>query len=253
MIETTKEYYSEKAEYITNKLTNKIKNDIENFEGFLNIPFTKNMIRVKYEYDLENTGVTEDDVIDMTIDESIESLIYSAITKIEPFKINNIYLTNQLSLSSSIEIKEYLDYVIEHKQDDMKNYKLESIKYLYFGDNCIPFMKHLIEDLDIHNGCIGEYKGIKFFYIEKLEHIYMSNYSYIDLNTIDIRYNEYVKEDFSNIFGPDDLYENIPNYMKRGVITLNCMLGDVKLLKLNTIFGNGKMFYRKLKLQRITK
>ena len=80
----------------------------------------------------------------------------------------------------------------------------------------------------------------------------MSTAPVVDLNTVDIKYNEYIKEEYDN-YPIDSLYEEISAEFKRGVITLNCYLGDIKMLKVNTIFGNGKAFMRKLKLTRILK
>lgn len=260
MKESTKNYYDEKANHIHEMFLEKVQDNIQSFEAFTNIPFAKSMIRVKFEYDLEyktikgdESIITEDDIIDMTIDDGLESLIYSAITKMKINKNRDIYLTHHLPQTSSDQIKDFLDFVSNIKFGDKITQQLDSIKYLYFGEKHITFMPWILgKDIVIEDGYVGKYKDIKFFYISEINDIYMSNSAFVDLNTINIKYNEYILEEFDGIF-TDEGYETIPNNMKRGVMTLNCFLGDPKLLRLNCEFGNGMGFTRKLKLMRILK
>ncbi|NPV13294.1 MAG: hypothetical protein HPY57_16155 [Ignavibacteria bacterium] len=179
-------------------------------------------------------------------------LISSSIQKLKPKQCYNIYLTEHLTKSSAAEIKSYLDYAVNFQFKNHIDKQLNSIKYLYFGEKHIRFISQIVK-LNKIDGCCAEYEGIKFFYIDILDDIYLSNASFIDINSMDIRYNEYIKEEFSDLFDVDVLYENVPDLMKKGVLTLNCYLGDVNIIKLKCDFGNSKAFYRKLKLSRIIK
>ena len=249
--ETTKNYYELRSDVIKDLFINKVQENIDNYEPFIRVGVTKSMIRVKYEHDLENENVNYGDIIDMIIDESIESIIYSSIIKSPITKEVNMFLTNQMPKSSASEITEYLDYVgnFQYMNDVIK--QMDSIKYLYFGQKHIPFITYITNSKSFE-GCVAEYKGIRMFYVEKLEDIYMSTAPVVDLNTVDIKYNEYIKEEYDN-YPIDSLYEEISAEFKRGVITLNCYLGDIKMLKVNTIFGNCKAFMIKIKLTRILK
>jgi len=252
MIESTNEYYENKADFIFGKLHKKITDNHTDFEGFINTPFSKSMLRVKFEYDLESKGFTEEDIIELTIEQGLSSIIYSGLIKTEITKERQSYLSNQIP-SSAHEIKDYLDYIASYNYKDIISEQMESIKYLYFGEKFITFIPYILDDFELKDGYVGTYKGIKFFYIEMLEDIYMTNHSYIDLNTTLIKYNEYIREEYDDLFTDEIIFEKVPNKMKRGVMTLNCIMGDVKMLKIKCHFGLGKMFMRKVKLQRILK
>jgi len=214
--ETTKEYYEKKSEHITDKFTKQVQDNIEIYDGFVNTPFEKSMIRLKYEYDLEQQiEISEDEVIDILIDESLSKIIYSSITKSE-IEEEDIYLLKDLDKD--------IDRILQIKVKD----EIEKIKYLFIGKAHLS----LFSDLDGNNQ--GKYKGLDIFYIEDVEDIYLSNESFIDLNTLDVKYNEYVKKEFYGLYSGKDLYEDIPNKMKRGVITINCILGLVKIYKIET-------------------
>jgi len=260
--ESTEKYYQDKILLISEKIKNKINSNIDYYQAFINVPFAKSMIRFKFNFDLsveENkmmNGFTnsfnDDDMIDMIVDEGLNALISSTIKKIEPNKSRDIYLADGLIDSSVNEIKYYLDYALNLKFNNDIEKQLNSVKYLYFGVKHIRYILKIINTNKIEGYC-GNYKNIKFFYIETIEDIYLSSSSFIDLNTTDIRYNEYIKEEYSDLFDIDVLYENVPNLIKKGVLTLNCYLGDINLIKLNCNFGEGVTFYRKLKLSRILK
>lgn len=260
MIKTTKEYYEKKSEHIQDIFSKKVQDNIDNYEAFVNIPVTKSMIRLKYEYDLEyktakdvNSSISEEDIIDMTIDEAMNSLVYSSLIKTNVDKEKDVFVSTQMPKSSSSQIRDIIDYVATIKYKDAVHKHYNGVKYLFFGEKHIPFIPNLINTKDINDGYVGKYRGIKFFYMQYIEDIYMSNMPFIDLNTINVKYNEYILEKFDNIFGPEALIEEVPANMKRGVMTINCSLGVVKLIKLHTVFGQGKIFSRILKIERILK
>jgi len=122
MIESTKNYYEKKSEHITEMFMKNIQDKIEEYEGFINTPFSKNMIRVKFEYDLtydfqqniNNNTYSEDDIIELVIEESLDSLIFSSLTnkKITSDKEVEILLNTQDKKTSANNIKEYLVLMI---------------------------------------------------------------------------------------------------------------------------------------------
>ena len=69
------------------------------------------------------------------------------------------------------------------------------------------------------------------------------------METVDIRYNECLREFFFKKYENDD-YENVPSFAKTLIATINCMLGEVDIVKLKCI-RNGKQFIRKEKFKRI--
>lgn len=259
--ESTKNYYQDKVNIIYEKIKNKINTNIDDYQAFINVPITKSMVRFKFDFDLAveekpmmngfSNGYNNNN-IEMVIDESLYILISSTIEKIQPKKSRDIYLTDGLIDSSANEIKYYLDYFSNINFKNQIDKQLNSIKYLYFGEKHIRYVSQIINMKKIEGYC-GNYKDIKFFYIEPIEHIYLTNAAFLDLNTIDVRYNEYIKEEYSNMFDVDALYEEIPDIMKKGVLTLNCYLGDINIFKLDCHFGEGIIFNRKLKLSRILK
>jgi len=80
MEQEEKNYYELKADKIYNMFVKKIDANLTDYIPFINVPFSKSMIRVRYEYDMDN-DVTEDEIIDATIDQSIDNLIYSSLIK----------------------------------------------------------------------------------------------------------------------------------------------------------------------------
>ena len=261
--ESTKNYYAEKASKITQIYAKKLSDNFDDYEGFINVPFTKSMIRLKFDVDLDyktsygrKTSMTEEDVFEMMVDESLSSLIYSGIEKQKPNRELDIFLTNQMPKTSTDNVIEFLDSALKKQNINKMQQEIDKIRFMYIGDVHIPLIPHILEQIDTldWNGYIGEYEGIKIFYVEQLTDIYITSAPYIDLTTIDVRYNEYIKKKYDKLYNPEKCYyEEIERKQKNAVITLNCNLGDVKILKLRTIYGTGKTFMRKLKLQRILK
>lgn len=256
LAKSTEKYYQEKINFIYEMIKKKFNSNLTDYEAYMNTPFSKSMIRFKFEYDLEynmdKINISEGELMELAIDDSIPSLLYSTLTKIKPSQYRDIYLTEYLTESSANEIKEYLDYATDYDFADEITKQINCIKYLYFGEKHIRYISKIIE-MNNREGYVGKYKDIKFFYIERLEDIYLSNAAFIDLNTIDVRYNEYIKEEFDDIYDENVLYEDVHKFMKKGVITLNCILGDINIAKLVCHFGEGNQFCRKLKLSRILK
>jgi len=256
MLESTKEYYERKSEKISDLFDKKIKDNEENYQGFVNTPFSKNMIRLKFEYRNEDVyNITDDDVLDVLVEESLDSLIYSSFTNqdIEKDLELELLLNDQDKSGSTINIKDYLDYVIDFKHDNYIDETINKIKNMYIGDKIIPFLPYLLDDVNGQNIYLGDYRSIKLFYIRNLEDVYLTSDSFIDLNTIDVRYNEYILEDYHTDYNEDSKYEEIEDYKKMGVLTLNCSLGDVKIIKLKAIFNQANQYLRKKKLERILK
>ncbi len=261
--DSTKDYYAEKAGKITQIYDKKLSDNFDDYEGFINVPFTKSMIRLKFDVDLDyktsygrKTSMTEEDVFEMMVDESLSSLIYSGIEKQKPNRELDIFLTNQMPKTSADNVIEFLDSALKKQNVNKMQQEIDKIRFMYIGDVHIPLIPHLLEQIDTldWNGYIGEYEGIRIFYVEQLTDIYITSAPYIDLTTIDVKYNEYLKKRYDTLYDPETcLYEEIENNQKNAVITLNCTLGDVKIFKLRTIYGNGKCFMRKIKLQRILK
>lgn len=263
MKDSTKKYYEEKAGKITQIYAQKISDNYEDYEGFINIPFAKSMIRLKFDVDLgDNTkSMSEEDVFNMVVDESLNSLIYSGVEKQIPNKENYIYLSNQMPVSSARCIMEFLDSALKIEQENKIQQEVDKIRYMYIGEKHLQFIPYMIKKemfgeymikKEMFGGYVGEYKGIKIFYIDKIENIYITSAPFIDLTTIDVRYNEYIKKQYDKLYNSNSKYEEIENKQKNAVVTLNCNLGDVKIYKLNTIYG-GKAYMRKLKLQKILK
>jgi len=246
-MEEEKSYYEKKEDKIFEIFTRKVQENVDEYEPFLNVPFTKSMIRVRYEYDALEQKISEEDLIEMTIDEAIESLIYSSLVKSTPIIEKDIFLSNNLVKSSYNEIKGMIDYIvglnIKITQDQPKQLidALSSFKYLFYGEKHYRILNNF------------KYKDINLVYVENLEDIYLSNSSVIDLNSIDVKYTEYMKEDFDGLDDGLDSLEFIPEVMKKSVMTLNCVLGDVNIVKFKCLFGENRQFYRKLKLQKILK
>jgi len=258
---STKDYYAEKAGKITQTYAKTLADDYENYEGFINIPFAKSMIRLKFNVNLDyktawgnpTTSMSDEDVFDMLVEESLHSLIYSGIIKSEINKTRDIYLTNQMPKSSAENIKEFLNTALRRENKNPYQQEIDKIRYMYIGDIHIRLMPHII-GVQENSTYQGEYEGIKIYLIPNLEDIYITSAPFIDLTTIDVRYNEYVKEKYDKKWNPDkEKMEEIKKEDKSAVVTLNCNLGDVKIFKLKTIYGNGKAYMRKLKLQRILK
>lgn len=245
MDNSTKIYYDNKAKMIHDNIKNKINFNINDYECFINTPYTKSMIRLKFEFDLN------EDYTDMIIEESLLNLILSSFNNLQIKSENQIYLSEYLNKSSEKEITDYLDYYnnISYLNDIDK--QLNSIKYLYFGEKHIRYLSNFIDINNIKGYC-GNYKNIKLFYVEYIDDIFLSNAAIIDLNTIDVKYNEYILKDYFDKYN-EMLYENIPNNFKKGVITLNCSLGDIDIIKLKCEFGKDLFLHRKLKLSKILK
>lgn len=252
--ETTKNYYQQKIDHVYQQIRERLESNQIDYEAYTNTPFAKSMIRFKFDFDLavENCNIPYEDMINMVIEEGMDSLLYSSIIKIEPKQYRDIYISEHLPDSSASEIKSYLDYAIEYEFENEIDAQLNKIRYLYFGEKHIKYIDKII-DLGNINGYVGNYKGIKFFYIDQLEDIFISNGSFIDLNTMDVKYNEYIIQKWADMFDENVLYEEVADNMKKGVLTLNCYLGDVNIVKLQCHYGDGKTFYRKLKLSRILK
>jgi len=250
--DSTKEYYKQKIELFYEEIKNKINSNKKDYEAYMNIPFTKSMIKFRFDFDLVHEGLEQNDLIEMIVDEGLNSLLYSSINKIQPTKYRDIYLTEHLTDSSASEIRTYLDYVVDYKFENSTDAQLNKIRYLYFGEKHIRYIDRIVK-LNKIEGFVGEYKGIKLFYIENLENIFLSNSAFIDLNTMDVRYNEYIKEEWSDMYDENVLYEDVVDSFKKGVLTLNCFLANINIIKLCCYFGNGTAFYRKLKLSRILK
>jgi len=261
--ESTKKYYAEKAGKITQIYAKKLSDDYENYEGFINVPFTKSMIRLKFDVDLDYktiygspSSMSEEDIFDMMVEESLSSLIYSGLEKQKPNRELDIFLTNQMPKTSADNVIEFLDSALKKQNVNKLQQDIDQIRYMYIGDIHIKLIPHMLENIETleWNGYLGEYEGIKIFYVDQLTDIYITSAPYIDLTTIDVRYNEYIKKKYDKLYNPEKCYyEEIERKQKNAVITLNCNLGDVKILKLRTIYGTGKTFMRKLKLQRILK
>ena len=253
---STQKYYAEKAGKITQIFAEKIGKNYEDYEGFINIPFTKSMIRLKFDVDLHyktNKGnktksMSDEDIFEMVVDESLLRLICSGIEKQIPNKELDIFLTNQIIKSSAFNVIEFLDSALKNSRQE----EVDKIRFMYVGEKCCQIIPEIVGSKNFDNFFLGEYKGIKIFYIEQLEDIYITSAPFIDLTSIDVRYNEYIKEEF-DMYNNNKRYERVKNELKNAIITLNCNLGDIKIIKLKTIYGNGNAFMRKLKLQRILK
>ncbi|MCK9417075.1 hypothetical protein M0Q97_10505 [Candidatus Dojkabacteria bacterium] len=175
----------------------KIKKGVD-FEPFVNILTSKQILDLKYHYESNRV-----DVIPDLINMSFESLIKSAI------------------LNKYKEI-EYTDNILDNINDDLIDpieKQLKSIKYLFFGLNNYDNIEKILGDKLILSEdfmfYVGEYNDIKFYLIPSLSDIYLSNLPIVDFNLMKILYEEEIKENIS-----------------MAVVTINCMLGEFEIIKL---------------------
>lgn len=175
----------------------KIKKGVD-FEPFVNILTSKQILDLKYHYESNRV-----DVIPDLINMSFESLIKSAI------------------LNKYKEI-EYTDNILDNINDDLIDpieKQLKSIKYLFFGLNDYDNIEKILGDKLILSEdfmfYVGEYNDIKFYLIPSLSDIYLSNLPIVDFNLMKILYEEEIKENIS-----------------MAVVTINCMLGEFEIIKL---------------------
>lgn len=175
----------------------KIKKGVD-FEPFVNILTSKQILDLKYHYESNRI-----DMIPDLINMAFESLIKSAI------------------LNRYKEI-EYTDNILDNINDDLIDpieKQLKSIKYLFFGlneyDNIAKILGGNLISSEDFMFYVGEYNDIKFYLIPSLTNIYLSNLPIVDFNLMKILYEEEIKENIN-----------------MAVVTINCMLGEFEMIKL---------------------
>lgn len=175
----------------------KIKKGVD-FEPFVNILTSKQILDLKYHYESNRIEVIPD-----LITMAFESLIKSAI------------------LNKYKEI-EYKDNILDNINDDLIDpieKQLKSFKYLFFGLNDYDNITEILGDKLILSEdfmfYVGEYNDIKFYLIPSLSDIYLSNLPIVDFNLMKILYEEEIKENIN-----------------MAVVTINCMLGEYEIIKL---------------------
>jgi hypothetical protein len=252
---STKKYYQEKSTKIVQFIFDEVSG--KNYEGFMNIPASSKMLRLKYDVDLNlynykknKITLSEDKIFKAISDEILSNLLYSSLIRSDIVSTTEEVVSLMFQESSSKEILNKIHEFINIKEQNRYIRDLNKIRFMYIGSNHYPFIFNII-GVGKEDVYLGEYKGIKIYLVEGLDDIFFSNAPVIDLKTIDIRYNEYIKEEHFNKY-EKELYENIDNEYKKSVVTANCVLGDVNVYKLKTTF-NDKQYMRKIKLQRLLK
>jgi hypothetical protein len=251
-MENNKNYYNKIATQITQKFNNKISQNYDYYNGFLNSPITKNLIRLKYDIDLNSLPSTK--LFDILVDKSLSTLIFSSIKKQKLNDEIEIHLNDQYENISVNKIINILNIISNKQYSNISQQELNEIRYMYIGGPHFRIISKLLNIKNTINDYLGEFNGIKIYYINNLTDIYISNAPYIDLSTIDIKYNEYIKEQYKNSYNLQTcVFENVENFMKNATITLNCELSDIRIIKLKTVFDDDKNYIRYMKIKNILK
>jgi len=248
MTEETKKYYEEKLQVISTIFNKKIYEKEDDYEPFFNTPYSSSMIQLTHEYELSIPNLEPIVILEHLVDTTLNTLVTTSIQKITPTIELDLNLSKHRTSTSAIILKEQINNYIDIKYDSPIQKELESYKYLFFGDNNLSVITKLLDAYppSMCEMFFGLYRNIKLYFIPNLEHIYMSNNPILSLNTIQLHYNECSKYDGSNTN-----MESLPNFEKKGIISSNCLLGDITLLKIKCNYTNGTAFLRKLKLDRI--
>lgn len=256
--ESTKKYYAEKSNRISQIIDKKLIDD--NYNGFINVPISKNMIQLKYDVGLTIDGhITNDEEFEMIVDEAIYNLIYSSCIKQTINEEISVFLCNQMVGDSAENLTNFIDESINLNTNKSIE-DINKIRYMYVGEPHLKLIDHILTKKTPTNNYLGNYKNkkhdtIQIYYVDQLTDIYLTSGPYVDLSKIDVKYNEYFKYNRLNP-STDFLFETIDDSQKNALITLKCLLGDVRIIKLNTIFDCSYFslqWSRRKKLQRILK
>lgn len=240
MSEETQKRYDQKNKYLYEYLE-EVKKDNISYEPLLNIPIAKNIIKIRFKYNLDD----EEDINETGILESaIVTLFQESLKAIEKKSVYEFIMSSYYDESSK-ELKKLIEKNLSIDYGNYLDNQLKQYKYLIVSDNHLPYLK-FIENKNTDGMYFGEYKGIKIYVLEELENMYFMNNPIVDLNNLNISYHDTLDSEIEN----EEVFDS-----HKGIITLNSIMGDIDVIEIECKDGtNAKnKFQRYLKLKRLIK
>ena len=213
------ERYTKKVEQLYKIMNEYLKKFPLSFEPFMNVAHSKSIIDVKMSFKLDDTIETEENALFYVIEEGIHSIISKGLKNTE--SVHRFILSNHNYKNDSIEILKIINEFKEKIYPSQTEQIIRKPKYLLFGHKHVDCIEKIIEYINFDSPepyYVGEYQDVKYYYVHKLDNIYLSNAPIVDLNNIRLLYNDTLNADLSDL-------EN-KNVKHKRIITLNAIIAS---------------------------